>query len=129
MKKQLEEFSIDSELAAAGQTSPLDLERLMGGKAHPVGKDKQRHPDSMLAVYKNRLTYTFIMDNEVASIHYDRSKGEIFYKGHNVKNIALKESQRKALLSLKMLLEEDEEGREFIEDYGATLERSLADNK
>ena len=85
--------------------------------------------DSMLAVYKNCVTYTFILDQEVASIHYDRLRGEIFFKGHNINNMKLTARQIQALMDLKMVLNRDEKGHSFLSDYDATLDKLLADKR
>ncbi|MBT3181333.1 MAG: hypothetical protein HN337_02355 [Deltaproteobacteria bacterium] len=127
MKRKMDKLSIDQEMAMAGQTSPLDLIKLMGGKTRPVGQGKSKQPDSMLAIYKDRFTYTFIMNDEVASIHYDHRRGEIFFKGHNIKHLDLNHAQVGALEALRWLLEEDEQGRDFLAEYLATLERVFAD--
>jgi len=128
MRKKLQKIEVSRDVIIPGQTSPLDLIRMMGGRAHKVGKPSEKTPDSMLAVYKDRLTYTFIMDHEVASIHFDRRRGEIFYKGHNIKNLELNENQREALMSLMQILQDDSEGAEFLSEYQATLESLMADN-
>ncbi len=107
--------------------SPLDLWRMMGGKTKPVLGAKSL-PDSLLAVYKDRLTYTFILGREVASIHFDRAKREIFFKGHNLLNLKLTEAQIKALEDFKQVLKGDERGEPFAKDYEATLGSILADN-
>ena len=39
-------------------SSPLDIMRRMGGQAHPVRKPSGKQADSMLAAYKDRMTYT-----------------------------------------------------------------------
>lgn len=85
--------------------------------------------DSMLAVYKDCLTYTFILDREVASIHFDRLRGEIFFKGHNLRNMELTERQIQALNELKMVLAQNNRASPFLSDYCATLGRYLADKK
>ncbi len=85
--------------------------------------------DSMLAVYKDCLTYTFILDREVASIHFDRLRGEIFFKGHNLRNMELTERQIEALNELKTVLAHDNRASPFLSDYSATLGRYLADKK
>lgn len=95
-------------------------------KAKKVKKG-QRAVDSMLAVYRERITYTFILDREVASIHFDRLRGEIFFKGHNIKNMELTNSQLQALKDLTGVLAAEKEGRPFLSDYEATLGRYLAD--
>jgi len=37
----------------------------------------------------DRATLTFFSSEGVASIHYDLKRNEIFYRGHNVKNMTL----------------------------------------
>ncbi|MBI4125344.1 MAG: hypothetical protein HY466_05390 [Deltaproteobacteria bacterium] len=109
--------------------SPLDLWRLMGGKSRPV-RGETRHPaDSLLAVYKERLTYTFIFGREVASIHFDRAKREIFFKGRNIRNLQLSAAQKEVLEGFKRVLGADERAIPFLKAYEATLGSLLADNK
>lgn len=109
--------------------SPLDLWKLMGGKTRAVGGVKEPPEDSLLAVYKNRLTYTFIVGREVASIHFDRAKREIFFKGHNIRNMELSEAQRRVLEGFKKVLKADKRANPFLKAYNATLGDLLADNK
>ena len=107
--------------------SSLDLVRMMGGRSRHAGRGPQRAPDSVIAVFKDRVTYTFIMDEEVASIHFDRRRGEIFFRGHNIKNMHLSQKQVKALNVMREVLEADKQGRELYPAYSATLDRLLAD--
>jgi len=104
-----------------------ETQRIAG--AMPKAKPASMPVDTRLAVFKDRLTYTFILDSEVASIHFDRNRGEIFYKGHNIINLELSENQKKVLKSFLMVLEGDAKGKEFLNAYSATLERSLADKQ
>lgn len=120
-------IELAKEAAKSGRTAPLDLIRLMGGNARKVKGKRFKAPDSMLAVYKNRATYTFIMNDEVASVHFDVTRGEIFFKGHNIKNLELTNEQKEALVMLQWILEEDEEGKQLLPSYLATLERVIAD--
>lgn len=108
--------------------SPIDLWKLMGGQAQRVKTTGMPAQDSLLAVYKDRFTYTFILEREVASIHFDRSKNEIFFKGHNIKNLELTEPQIMALDGLKTILKQDGRGEGLLTDYEATLGRVFADN-
>lgn len=108
--------------------SPVDLWKLMGGKTHRVDQAGKVGSDSLLAVYKDRLTYTFILGNEVASIHFDRAKKEIFFKGHNIRNIKLDKAKMAALSDFKVILASDEKAKPFAKEYEATLGALLADN-
>ncbi len=42
---------------------------------------------------KSRFTYTFLFQGEAASIHFDALREEIFYRGHNIRNMNLSEDQ------------------------------------
>jgi len=108
--------------------SPLEMIKKTGGTAaHAVKTQQGRAVDSMLAVYRDRLTYTFILAKEVASIHFDKNRREIFFSGHNVMNMVLTPEQIKALKDLKAVLAEDEQGKLLFNDYVATLDHLLAD--
>ena len=45
--------------------------------------------EAKLFLGKDRATLTFFLEEEVASIHYDMLRDEIFYRGHNVKNMTM----------------------------------------
>ena len=98
-------------------------------RAKRVGVKGMAGTDSLLAVYKDNLTYTFILDREVASIHFDRMRGEIFFRGHNIRNMELTGRQMQALKDLQLVLAQDERGLPFLSDYKATLGKHLADKK
>ena len=119
------------EVGKAGQEqkmSPLEMIKKTGGVAHPVkARAGERAPDSMLAVYRDRFTYTFIMNKEVSSIHFDRNRKEIFLKGHNILNMALTTEQVKALKAMSEILSNDEQGKLLFNEYLATLGHILAD--
>lgn len=109
--------------------SPIELIRLHGGRAHKVGGMTARGADAMLAVFNERFTYTFIMNKEVASIHFDRSSNKIYFSGHNIQNLTLTGDQRRELLNVVSILEEDADGKELKSAYEATLTSLLADNR
>nr|HPM41081.1 hypothetical protein [bacterium] len=61
------------------------------------------------------------------SIHYDRNRGEIFFCGHNIRNMELSKDHLEALMRMEEVLKGDSKGNELFSDYSATLARSLAD--
>lgn len=79
--------------------------------------------DSQLISFGDRFTFTFAQGREVGSIHFDRGRGEIFYKGHNVRNMDLEEWQMQILEGLRRTLTQDEQGKAFADDYGRTLDK------
>lgn len=110
--------------------SGIDLWRLMAGRSRRVeGKPKMAPPDSVLAVHEDRVTYTFILDDEVVSIHFDRMRGEIFFKGHGIHNLRLTDRQKEALYQMEAVLMQDSRAKSLVSDYSATLDRLLADNE
>jgi hypothetical protein len=105
----------------------LDLYKRIGAVAQKTPTKGKAAEDSMLAVYEDRVTYTFILAKEVASVHYDRKRGEIYFSGHNIRNMKLDEAQRQALMDFSMAMQADENAKEFSSSYDATLARLLAD--
>jgi hypothetical protein len=113
--------------ADSATTTPLDRLRSMSTVAHKVHPKRQQAVDAMLAVYKGRLTYTFIAGHEVASIHYDQNRGEIFYKGHNIRHMTLGDDVRISLWDLAEILTTDPKGGDYAAEYSATLRKVLDD--
>ena len=73
----------------------------------------------------NRATLTFYDNSEVASIHYDTDRDEIFYKGHNVKNMTLNETQWMALQKFSEYLGKSSGAERLYYAYYGCLERLL----
>lgn len=81
--------------------------------------------EARLFLGEHRATLTFIADQEVASIHYDMQRDEIFYKGHNVKNLTLMESQFESLQRFTDYLAQAPQADPLRRSYLACLERVL----
>lgn len=79
--------------------------------------------DSQLISFGDRFTFTFAQGREVGSIHFDRRRGEIFYKGHNIRNMDLEEWQMQVLEGLRNTLMHDEQGKNFAADYAHALDK------
>ena len=85
--------------------------------------------DSQLISFGERFTFTFAQGREVGSIHFDRGRSEIFYKGHNIRNMDLEEWQMQVLENLRKTLTHDEQGKEFAADYARTLDKIIMEQK
>ncbi len=81
--------------------------------------------EARLFLAPNRATITFYADNEVASIHFDLIRDEIFYKGHNVKNMTLTDNQWMALQKFSDYLVEVPKSEKLRQAYQACLFRLL----
>ena len=79
--------------------------------------------ESRLVTFGDRVTYTFACGKEVGSIHYDRTRHEIFYKGHNIRHMELEEWQLQMLEKFRLVLQGEEKVRTFAETYGQTLDK------
>lgn len=85
--------------------------------------------DSQLISFGERFTFTFAQGREVGSIHFDRGRGEIFYKGHNIRNMDLEDWQMQVLEGLRKTLMQDEQGKVFAQDYARTLDKIVMEKK
>ena len=81
--------------------------------------------EARLFLSEQRATLTFFAEQEVASIHYDMLRDEIFYKGHNVKNMTLLELQIEALQKFSEYLAQVPQAQALRNAYLACLERVL----
>ena len=98
-----------SHSALSGKKAHASLKGKSGTKRARGGKrgdhlDLEYFREARLFLAQNRATVTFYLDQEVASIHYDLQRDEIFYKGHNVKNMTLTEQQWTALQNFSSYL-------------------------
>ncbi len=76
-----------------------------------------------------KATYTFISNNEVISLHFDREKKTIFYKGHNISNLSLTPLQLSHLELFKKELGKKGEMQSFVRPYTEALEKFLENKK
>ncbi len=79
--------------------------------------------------FGERITYVFSQGKEVGSVHFDRGRMEIFYKGHNIRNMDLEDWQSEVLTNLRHILANDSQGKPFAASYGKTLDKILLEKK
>ncbi len=103
-----------------------------GGEVSPaqgvLGKEKEENTsifqgfqEAKLFRTQDRATLTFYAGNEVASVHYDRNRNEIFFKGHNVKNMTLTPEQWFYLEKFSDFLAQEEGTEDMRKAYEACL--------
>lgn len=99
----------------------------------PVKSPQQAETASMNGVqiisFGERITYVFSQGKEVGSVHFDRGRMEIFYKGHNIRNMELEDWQMEVLTGLRHILANDTHGKSFAPSYGKTLDKILLEKK
>ena len=98
-----------------------------------LGEERYRVADfphqTQLVSFGERVTYTFAAGKEVGSIHFDRGRGEIFFKGHNVRNLDLEEWQHQEMEKLRQILAQDEKCQDFAPSYGKTLDKIIMEKR
>jgi hypothetical protein len=91
----------------------------------PLTKGIQAH----LVSFGERVTYTFAYGHEVGSVHFDRNRGEIFFKGHNIRNMDVEPWQWQLFDQLRAVLKNDAESSRFADAYGRTLDKLIAEKR
>lgn len=74
---------------------------------------------------QNKVTYTFVADEEVISLHFDKARKTIFYKGHNIANLELTEAQLAHLQQFQSELAKKDETTHFARSYSDALNNCL----
>lgn len=82
--------------------------------------------DSHMVSFGQRVTYTFAVGKDVASIHYDQARGKIFYKGHNVTEKDVEPGLINLLNHFKDVLAQSEYADKFLKGYTSLLEKRLS---
>lgn len=123
MEKKVHETSASRD-NSGGVISGLSGTATSGAANAPVSYFKE----ARLFLGKDRATLTFYVDQEVASIHYDLLRDEIFYKGHNVKNMTMTQEQWVSLKKFSDFLADDPRAERLNEAYRACLEHLMTDH-
>jgi len=77
--------------------------------------------DGKLFHSSDKVTFTFVDEEEVVSLHFDKSRKTIFLKGHNVRNIELTPKQRGYLELFEEELAKNEKTGHFVRSYSDLL--------
>ena len=92
-----------------------------------ASSDPAAFREAKLFVGKDRATLTFFLEEEVASIHYDKHRDEIFYRGHNIKNMTMDPRHWLALEKFGEYLAEDARAAGLRKAYRRCLEHLRTD--
>lgn len=83
---------------------------------------------NQLVAFHGRLTYVFTHEQEVGSIHFDEMKGEIFYKGHNIRHMHLEPWQWESLEALRQELMGHSKYHRYAIPYGEALDKIILES-
>ena len=79
--------------------------------------------NSQWVTFGSRVTFTFVVGHDVGSIHFDRSRSEIFFKGHNIRNIDVEPWQWQVLEKMRDVLHSHAKLRNFRNPYSRLLDK------
>jgi hypothetical protein len=119
--KMDEKFNLSRESGKTSEKKPLEAQPEINRKTKTLGWEKFR--EARLFATPDRATLTFYQGSQVASIHFDKKRQEIFFRGHNVKNMTLTEEQWMALRQFTQYLKDHQVDREMIRSYEQCLEQ------
>jgi len=88
--------------------SPLDLGKFFQPKGNYDGK---------IHCTDERVTYTFLDHEEVITLHYDKNRKELFYKGHQVTNLTITTKEKEHIEKFLQALKNHPEAKNFIDDF------------
>ncbi len=111
------------DMQAQKSSPPLDSARREAGNS----SDPVAFREAKLFLGKDRATLTFFLEEEVASIHYDMLRDEIFYRGHNVKNMTMDPRHWLALEKFGEYLADDPRSGSLRKGYRRCLEHLRTD--
>lgn len=92
-----------------------------------AGSDPAAFREAKLFLGKDRATLTFFLEEEVASIHYDMLRDEVFYRGHNIKNMTMDPRLWLALEKFGDFLDDDPRSAGLRRAYRRCLEHLRTD--
>lgn len=81
--------------------------------------------DGKMFYTSDRVTYTFVDKKEVVSLHFDKNRQAIFYRGHNIINLSLTDEQKNHLGRFAKEMEKDPQTRALAADYSKALELAM----
>ncbi|MCP5468062.1 MAG: hypothetical protein H7A32_02195 [Deltaproteobacteria bacterium] len=93
-------------------------------KGHWV--DKDFFQEAQLFINQDRATLTFYVNNKVASIHFDKNKGEIYYKGQSLRHTRINPKQEVYLKKFGKYLKKQKVSEDFLRQYEWTLSHYLS---
>jgi len=93
------------------------------GEARRLGSLFKKHGvyDGRIFCSADKVTYTFVSHKEVISLHFDRARKEIYYQGHNIRNLKLNAKEIQHLKQLKLALGKEATASHFISAFEEVL--------
>lgn len=84
--------------------------------------NQQTYYDGKIFYAANKVTYTFVFEEEVEVLHFDRDRHALFFKGHRIEFLSIHPNIKEFLSDFRRLLEENPQTKEFLGPFDETVE-------
>jgi hypothetical protein len=114
------------------QSEEREGEVRKGGPIEPTGVSEVFRPkgvyDGKILHSGTKVTYTFLDDAEVISLHFDKTRRAIYYQGHRIDNLKLTEKHIQHVENFRRALEKNPETEGFTSTFTKVWHDYLVDN-
>ncbi len=109
-----------TELSPTSESSNAGNEIWNNGGWHPGLVIQDLH---QWLSFEDRVTYTYANEHEVGSLHFDSGRGEIFFKGHNARNMELENWHWELLEKMSQVLQSNRKLRAYSPFYERAFQK------
>jgi hypothetical protein len=100
---------------------PLQTEKRQKRQAQPWSLEKvhnqKRYYDGKIFFAADKVTHTFVFEEEVVVIHFDLSRNALFFKGHKIESLEIHPNIKEFLSHFRQLLQENPQTKNFLEPF------------
>lgn len=97
---------------------PLQTEKKKKKRGQPWSLEKvhnqKRYYDGKIFYAADKVTHTFVFEEEVVVLHFDLSRHALFFKGHKIESLEIHPNINEFLSNFRRLLEENPQTKEFL---------------
>lgn len=83
--------------------------------------NQRRYYDGKIFYAADKVTYTFMFEEEVVVLHFDRDRQALFFKGHRVESLNIHPNISEFLTEFRRLLEENPQTKEFLGSFDVAV--------
>lgn len=77
--------------------------------------------DGKVFFTRSKVTYTFVFEKELIVLHFDKAKKSLFFKGHNLENIAFETPLEEHFLRFQEIMGSKPETKKMLSAFNEAL--------
>lgn len=93
-------------------SSPLNLARIY---------KKNGYYDGKIFYSSDKVTYTFLYQDEVIVLHFDLNRNSLFLKGHKITSLDMRDDLEEFLTMFKACLQDNPKTQKFVKPVDAAV--------